>query len=80
MKEFNFKFRGDLELEGAEETFLDALCELVESNTKEISYTSSVSDSYKNFTAKMDNGVELDCEVAWSNESNGWDATAWQMD
>ena len=70
MKEYRLDFRGNLELDGAEETFLDYLCEALDTNTKEIITTSIVLDCYKNFTAKMENGIELDCEVSWNERED----------
>lgn len=80
VKEFNFKYRGDLELEGAEEHFLDKMSDLLSTNTKDVTTTSTVLDCYKNFTANMENGIELDCEISWNEGANQWDAYAWRMD
>ena len=80
MKKFDFTFRGDLKLSGAEEHLLDQMCDKLDSNTKDIVIKTHYEESYKNFTTELENGIELDCEISWDSFTKEWKATVWQMD
>jgi hypothetical protein len=79
MKQYDFDFRGDRKLESVEENLLDRLCEMFESNTKEIILKSTVDEYYKNFAVEMENNIELDCEISMNPLSKQWEATVWKM-
>ncbi|MED3550141.1 hypothetical protein [Cytobacillus praedii] len=80
MKQYNFTFRGTLTMDGAEEHLLDSICDQLKSNLKDTLVASTVEDIYKDFTAELENGKELDCEISWNDRDKEWYATVWLMD
>jgi len=78
MKQYDFTFKGELSLDGAEDTLLDKVCEELNSNVKETKVSDLSNEFYRNLAVELENGIEIDCEI--SRGDTEWKATVWQFD
>lgn len=74
--QFVFTFRGDLTMESAEEVLIDKICGHFKSDKKDIVNKSDILLVYTKFTAVLENGVVLNCEISWNSKTKVWNGAA----
>lgn len=78
MKQYDFTFKGELSVNGAEETLLDTVCGQFNSNIRDLKTSDLSHEFYRNIIVELENGIELDCEISLGDTE--WKATVWQFD
>ena len=80
MKQYDFTYPKDKQLEAVKETLLDQMCEKLDTNVKDTVIKSTVDDCYQNFVVELENGKEIDCEISFEVFTKEWQATVWEME
>ena len=80
MKQYDFTYPKDKQLEAVKEALLDQMCEKLDTNVKDTVIKSTVDDCYQNFVVELENGKEIDCEISFEVFTKEWQATVWEME
>jgi hypothetical protein len=80
VNQYNYDYPNHYKIEGVEERILDSICEMLSTSVKDLITKTEFVGVYKNFTAKLSNGKEIDCEISINSSTNHWEATVWEME